>query len=166
MLYSAERSLNAAKSQSVKAGKKAEMIMKLQGPFLLPIKSSFNAEDEKEVSDYQIEKHERERRRAEMRYQARHHHIDTRVGNGREVHDKSALRRIYEREQSDRTLYQFEADSDDDQMEDEISANLENLTQGVRGVKLLSQVMQQQLGNQNKHLDLISAESDQVDDNI
>lgn len=65
-----------------------------------------------------------------------------------------------------RSKYQFEADSEDEAMEDEIDGNLDLLA-GVAGrLNQLGRAMGAEVDEQNKHIDRIVAKADKVDDGI
>ncbi|KAL3479355.1 plasma membrane snare protein [Aspergillus californicus] len=67
---------------------------------------------------------------------------------------------------TERAKYQFEADSEDDGMEDEIDANL-NLMAGATGrLNLLAKATGRELDEQNRHLDRIMNKSENVDDQL
>jgi uncharacterized protein YdcH (DUF465 family) len=67
---------------------------------------------------------------------------------------------------ADRAKFQFEADSDDDQMENEIDSNLDALHGAAKRLNYLGRAMGEEVDTQNKHLDRISAKTDKVDDQI
>ncbi|RMJ29109.1 hypothetical protein PHISP_00052 [Aspergillus sp. HF37] len=67
---------------------------------------------------------------------------------------------------TERAKYQFEADSEDEAMEDEIEGNL-NLIHGAAGrLNGLSRVTGRELDEQNRHLERITGKSDFVDDQL
>lgn len=67
---------------------------------------------------------------------------------------------------TERAKYQFEADSEDEAMEDEIEQNL-NLIHGASGrLNGLARATARELDEQNRHLERIAGKSDFVDDQI
>lgn len=67
---------------------------------------------------------------------------------------------------AERSKYQFEADSEDDEMENEIDANLDALSGAAGRLNLLARATGQEVDEQNKHIDRIISKSDRVDDQI
>ncbi|KAL4946396.1 hypothetical protein BDV06DRAFT_121696 [Aspergillus oleicola] len=67
---------------------------------------------------------------------------------------------------AERAKYQFEADSEDEAMEDEIEENL-NLISGATGrLNLLAKATGNELDQQNRHLERIMGKSENVDDQL
>lgn len=67
---------------------------------------------------------------------------------------------------AERSKYQFEADSEDEAMENEIDDNLDQLQGAVGKLKHLGLAMGQEVESQNKHIDRITGKVDKVDDEI
>jgi len=67
---------------------------------------------------------------------------------------------------AERAKYQFEADSEDEEMENEIDANLDALSGAAGRLNLLARATSQEVDEQNKHIDRIIQKSDRVDDQI
>lgn len=67
---------------------------------------------------------------------------------------------------AERSKYQFEADSEDEQMEDEIDQNLDLLHGAAGRLKQLSLAMGEEVDAQNKHIERIGGKVDKVDDEI
>ncbi|CRG91579.1 Protein transport protein SEC9 [Talaromyces islandicus] len=67
---------------------------------------------------------------------------------------------------SERAKYQFEADSEDEAMEDEIDNNLNLLSGAASRLNGLAKATGKELEEQNRHLDRITGKSDYVDDQI
>jgi hypothetical protein len=63
---------------------------------------------------------------------------------------------------ADRAKYQFEADSEDDEMENEIDANLDALHGAAKRLGTLGRAMGQEVETQNKHLARIDGKTDKV----
>ncbi|MBE7181889.1 MAG: hypothetical protein INR71_11910, partial [Terriglobus roseus] len=62
--------------------------------------------------------------------------------------------------------YQFEADSEDEEMENEIDNNLDMLHGATGKLKNLALAMGQEVDEQNKHIGRITGKVDRVDDEI
>jgi len=67
---------------------------------------------------------------------------------------------------AERSKYQFEADSEDDEMENEIDSNLDALGGAAGRLHALARATGQEVDEQNKHIDRIIQKSDKVDDQI
>ncbi|KAI9926428.1 hypothetical protein ASPWEDRAFT_45476 [Aspergillus wentii DTO 134E9] len=67
---------------------------------------------------------------------------------------------------TERAKYQFEADSEDEQMEDEIEQNLHLLNGAAGRLNGLARATGKELDEQNRHLERITGKSDFVDDQI
>lgn len=66
----------------------------------------------------------------------------------------------------ERNKYQFEADSEDEAMEDEIDNNLDLLGGAAGRLNALGKAMGREVDEQNKHIDRIVEKADKVDDQI
>jgi len=67
---------------------------------------------------------------------------------------------------ADRAKYQFEADSEDEGMENEIDSNLDQLHGAAKRLNTLAGAMGKEVDVQNQHLDRIGGKVDRVDDEI
>jgi len=67
---------------------------------------------------------------------------------------------------AERSKYQFEADSEDEGMEDEIDQNLDLLHGAAGRLKNLSLAMGEEVDAQNRHIERIGGKVDRVDDEI
>jgi seryl-tRNA synthetase len=67
---------------------------------------------------------------------------------------------------AERAKYQFEADSEDEAMEDEIDANMDQLHGAAKRLNHLAGAMGKEVDSQNKHLERIGGKVDRVDDEI
>jgi hypothetical protein len=67
---------------------------------------------------------------------------------------------------AERSKYQFEADSEDEQMEDEIDQNLDLLHGAAGRLKQLGLAMGEEVDAQNNHIERIGGKVDRVDDEI
>ncbi|KIJ69211.1 hypothetical protein HYDPIDRAFT_24064 [Hydnomerulius pinastri MD-312] len=62
--------------------------------------------------------------------------------------------------------YQFEGETSDDEMEDELYNNLDDISSAVRGLKAIGLAMNQELDQQNSQLDIIDAKTGEVDQEL
>lgn len=67
---------------------------------------------------------------------------------------------------AERAKYQFEADSEDDDMENEIDSNLDALHGAAKRLNQLGRAMGDEVDTQNRHIDRIIGKTDKVDDQI
>ncbi|EKV06444.1 Plasma membrane SNARE protein (Sec9), putative [Penicillium digitatum] len=67
---------------------------------------------------------------------------------------------------TERAKYQFEADSEDEAMEDEIEQNLDLLSSATGRLNGLAKATGKELDEQNRHLERIMGKSDFIDDQI
>ncbi|KAI9803966.1 MAG: Protein transport protein S9 plasma membrane t-SNARE [Piccolia ochrophora] len=67
---------------------------------------------------------------------------------------------------AERAKYQFEADSEDDEMENEIDSNLDALGGAAGRLNALARATGKEVDEQNVHIDRITSKSDKVDDQI
>jgi len=67
---------------------------------------------------------------------------------------------------AERSKYQFEADSEDEEMENEIDNNLDLLHGAAGRLKQLGLAMGDEVDAQNRHIDRIGGKVDKVDDEI
>jgi len=65
---------------------------------------------------------------------------------------------------AERSKYQFEADSDDDRMEDEIEKNIDDLGGAAKRLNILARAMGEEADTQNSQLQKIADKSDRLDD--
>lgn len=66
------------------------------------------------------------------------------------------------RSQSDRNRYQFEADGEDDAIEDEIDSNLDLLGDATTRLRAMATTMNDELDSQNKHLSKVNKKVDPI----
>ncbi len=67
---------------------------------------------------------------------------------------------------AERAKYQFEADSEDDEMENEIDGNLDALSGAAGRLNALARATGREVEEQNLHIERIGMKSDKVDDQI
>lgn len=67
---------------------------------------------------------------------------------------------------AERSKYQFEADSEDEELENEIDKNIDALSGAAGRLKMLSRAVGEEVDAQNKHIDKVMLKSDRVDDQL
>ncbi|KAK3070827.1 Protein transport protein S9 plasma membrane t-SNARE [Teratosphaeriaceae sp. CCFEE 6253] len=171
MLHNAEGHLDRAKFENLRAEEKAKELKTLnRSMFAVHVGNPFTREQrlERDIQK-EVEKRQHERATLEQTREAAYGSEqrkqqaarDLRGGGGAGQQGGAPQRKLAER-----SKFQFEADSDDDQMEDEIEDNLAGLGRAAKTINKLGQAMGDELKSQNAHLDRISGKTDKVDDQI
>ena len=133
--------------------------------FAMHVSNPFTASSRRQARDDKImENHHRDReardatRRAAWESSARQDNNQRAVQGAGAGAKKSSL--------AERAKYQFEADSEDDEMENEIDSNLDALHGAAKRLNQLGRAMGDEVDTQNKHIDRIIGKTDKVDDQI
>lgn len=165
-LHNTEKNLDVASSQNRVAEDKARELKNLNRSMFVPnvgnplrSKSRAEAEEAKIIARHQAEREERDRTR-EFGYETKNvvgRALNTETGRV-ESKGKSSL--------AERSRYQFEADSDDDAMENEIDSNLGELGAITGRLKGMAMATSKEVDRQNQQIDKIMKKSDRVDDQI
>ncbi|OKL58534.1 hypothetical protein UA08_06160 [Talaromyces atroroseus] len=164
-----ERSLDVAASQGRIAEEKSRELRQLnKSMFAVHVSNPFTSNarrrerDEKLLETHRAERNTREGTRAEA--------FETNQRMERTFRDieREANKTSYgqKKDMSERAKYQFEADSEDEAMEDEIDNNLNLLSGAAARLNGLARATGNELEEQNRHLDRIMGKSDYVDDQI
>jgi len=66
----------------------------------------------------------------------------------------------------DRKRYQFESTGSDDEIEDEMSSNLDEISDATKRLKALGMAMGDELDHQNGYIDVIAEKTDRLDDKL
>ncbi|KAF1989739.1 hypothetical protein K402DRAFT_311430, partial [Aulographum hederae CBS 113979] len=168
-IHNTERNLDLASVQNRVATEKAKELKTLnRSMFAVHTSNPFTAKSRREERDMKImdthrrERDERDRTRAEA-YQSH-----ARQGQfSRELRDNPEAPRTTNRANlAERSKYQFEADSEDEAMENEIDDNLDALHGAAGKLKGLARAMGSEVDTQNKHIERITNKTDKVDDEI
>ena len=186
-IHNTERNLDLAANHNRIAEQKARELKTLnKSMFAVHVNNPFTGNERRRRRDEEIlDKHreEREQReatrqeafRADQRLQG---HFRAANGPGGPPKNKNSL--------AERSKYQFEADSEDEGMENEIDSNLDAMLPAAERLKLLAVASGEEIDAQNMHLDriagkvshlpirflscnrliIISQQSDRVDDQI
>ncbi|KAL5404369.1 hypothetical protein PMIN03_009226 [Paraphaeosphaeria minitans] len=165
-IHNTERNLDASSSQNRIAEEKARELRTLnRSMFAVHVSNPFTSSSRREERDRKImETHQTERaqrdatRAAAWQSSARQDEFRRGVQGAANTGGKSTL--------ADRAKYQFEADSEDDEMENEIDNNLDQLHGAAKRLNALGRAMGQEVDTQNKHIDRITQKTDKVDDQI
>ncbi|KAL6702471.1 Protein transport protein S9 plasma membrane t-SNARE [Coniothyrium glycines] len=165
-IHNTERNLDLASTQNRIAEEKARELKTLnKSMFAMHVSNPFTASSRREDRDRKImETHRTEReqrdatRKAAWESSARADNVNRNMQGMGGAKSKGTL--------ADRAKYQFEADSEDDEMENEIDANLDALHGAAKRLNQLGRAMGEEVDTQNKHIDRIIGKTDKVDDQI
>lgn len=165
-LHNTEKNLDIARNQNYLAEEKARELKTLNRSMFVPnvgnplrSKSRTREEEAKIIARHELEREEAGRTR-EFGYESKNvvgRALNTATGRV-ESKGKSSL--------AERSRYQFEADSDDDRMEDEIDDNLDQLGAITGQLKGIAMATSKEVDRQNQQIDKIMKKSDRVDDQI
>lgn len=155
-IHNTEKNLDMASNQNRLAEEKARELKTLnRSMFAVHVANPFTAKKREEAANaIALDKHQRERMLADetranaYSSTARQQQTSRELGGaGRGGGDKASL--------AQRSKYQFEADSEDDEMENEIDGNLDAIHRGAKTLNQLGRAMGAELDEQNKHIDRI-----------
>lgn len=170
-LANTESNIGLGANQSRIAEDKAKELAKLNRSIFLPHMSNpFNSrrrlqEKEARLKQQRIEEQNARERRSEA---ARESEQRVMAGlnetGGVNYSDTAArVRRQMMRGSQERKQYQFEADSEDEELEDEIDMNLDSLSHATNRLHNLSLSMNGEVTAQNKRLDSLITDTDKLD---
>ena len=154
-IHNTEKNLDLTANHNTMAEDKAKELKRLNGSmFAIHPSNPFTAQKRREQRDAQVmERHrlERDQREASRKeaYNTDHRMQQTfrdmsLSDKQKEANKKSSL--------AERAKYQFEADEEDDEMENEIDANLDALSGAATRLNGLAKATGQELDEQNRHL--------------
>ncbi|KAF1969181.1 hypothetical protein BU23DRAFT_244347 [Bimuria novae-zelandiae CBS 107.79] len=167
-IHNTEKNLDLASSQNRIAEEKARELKTLnKSMFAVHVSNPFTSSSRREERDRKImETHQSERaqrdatRAAAWQSSARQDEFKRGIqGTAGSAGQKSSTL-------ADRAKYQFEADSEDDEMENEIDNNLDQLHGAAKRLNALGRAMGSEVDTQNKHIGRITEKTDKVDDQI
>ncbi|KAF2132998.1 hypothetical protein P153DRAFT_283961 [Dothidotthia symphoricarpi CBS 119687] len=165
-IHNTERNLDLASTQNRIAEDKARELKTLnKSMFAMHVSNPFTASSRREARDQKImETHRTEReqrdatRKAAWESSARNDGVNRNMQGAGRGATKGSL--------AERAKYQFEADSEDDEMENEIDGNLDALHGAAKRLNQLGRAMGEEVDTQNTHIDRIIGKTDKVDDQI
>ncbi|QIW95880.1 hypothetical protein AMS68_001398 [Peltaster fructicola] len=165
-IHNTERNLDMASNQNRLAEEKARELKTLnRSMFAVHVANPFTARKREEAAvAIALDKTQRERAQADATRAAAHSSTARQAQQQRDL--RGNVIRPSARNLAERAKYQFEADSEDEAMENEIDDNLEAISRGVSTLGALGRAMGEEIESQNKHLGRISKKTDKVDDQI
>ncbi|PGH30490.1 synaptosomal-associated protein, 23kDa [[Emmonsia] crescens] len=167
-IHNTEKNLDLASNQNKIADEKSRELKKLnKSMFAMHVANPFTGEQRRRARDEAIiDRHQEERLQREATRQAAFR-TEQRMDETFKTLSKNAANGPQKQTNlAERSKYQFEADSEDDEMENEIETNLSAI-EGVTGrLNLLARAQGREVEQQNADLGRIIGKSDHVDDQI
>ncbi|KAK3080054.1 hypothetical protein LTS18_003246 [Coniosporium uncinatum] len=167
-IHNTEKNLDLASVQNRVATEKAAELKNLNRSMFRPnVNNPFTAKSRREERDAKImETHRRDREQRDLT-RAEAYRSHARQGEfAKELRDPAAPKTRNQASLAERSKYQFEADSEDEQMENEIDDNLDALHGAAGKLKGLASAMGREVDKQNEHIIRITGKTDRVDDEI
>ncbi|OCL02056.1 hypothetical protein AOQ84DRAFT_349718 [Glonium stellatum] len=167
-IHNTERNLDLASSQNRIAEEKARELKTLnKSMFAMHVGNPFTSQARREARDAAVmDTHRKEREQRDATRQAAWESQARAQQVGRDLNGNPIRQPMNKSTLAERAKYQFEADSEDDEMENEIDANLDALHGAAKRLNGLGRAMGQEVDEQNKHIDRIIGKTDKVDDQI
>ncbi|KAF7922817.1 uncharacterized protein EAE97_010981 [Botrytis byssoidea] len=169
-IHNTEKNLDLAANHNRIAEEKAKELKTLnKSMFAVHVSNPFTAKSRKAQRDDDIiNKHRSERDQREETRNAAFASSQRMEANFRDLQPGDVGYRATATKASlaERSKYQFEADSEDDEMENEIDSNLDALGHAAGRLNLLAKATGREVDDQNKHIERIIGKSDRVDDQI
>ncbi|KAI9885193.1 MAG: putative endonuclease lcl3 [Watsoniomyces obsoletus] len=168
-IHNTEKNLDLANNHNRVAEERAKELKTLnKSMFAVHVSNPFTKTDRRQKRDDDVlNKHRTERdqrdatRSAAFASKSRHDNTFKELRPGEPGFAEQKKSRLAER-----AKYQFEADSEDDAMEDEIDKNLDALGQAAGRLNAVARATGREVDEQNKQIDTIISKSDRVDDQI
>lgn len=155
-IHNTEKNLDLAKNQNRTAEEKARELKTLnKSMFAVHVSNPFiGAERRRQRDEDIINKHREER---DQREQTRQAAFETGQRMDRTFRDMQSQQQTAKGKASlaERAKYQFEADSEDDEMENELDSNIDALSGAAGRLNALARATGQEVEQQNAHLDRI-----------
>ncbi|CAO3594057.1 unnamed protein product [Absidia cylindrospora] len=159
------RNIDLAKAHSDRASSQADELKQLNRSIFIPVvKNPFNkgARQRRDIEKLQANQAEHMEERDNIRQfeQESNARIDQASRRNDRVSANAGYRRG--RSQADRNRYQFEADEEDDKVEDELDENLDLLGGATARLKNMAMTMNDELDSQNKQLGKLNTKVDPI----
>jgi hypothetical protein len=169
-IHNTERHLDLASNQNRIASDKAKALKQANSSmFAVHVNNPFTSSSRREARDQAImDNHARERdareatRQAAYNSRSRNAEFQKQVGASRGAAGPGGPQKNL----AERSKYQFEADSEDEEMENEIDSNLDLLHGAAGRLGHLAKAMGREVDEQNVHIDRIAGKTDGVEDQI
>ncbi|KAG9238646.1 hypothetical protein BJ875DRAFT_539409 [Amylocarpus encephaloides] len=169
-IHNTEKNLDIAANHNRIAEQKAKELKTLnRSMFAVHVNNPFTSGSRREARDQEIiDKHRMERDQREATREAAFGSQQRMERTFKELQPGDPGYRPKQTKASlaERSRYQFEADSEDDEMENEIDTNLDALSGAAGRLNLLARATGQEVESQNKLLDRVTEKTNNVDDQI
>ncbi|MCJ1257257.1 Protein transport protein S9 plasma membrane t-SNARE [Lignoscripta atroalba] len=166
-IHNTEKNLDLAHNQNRIAEEKARELKTLnKSMFAVHVSNPFTASQRRQQRDDDvINKHldQKEQREATRRAEYQTNQRLQKTFKDLQPGDPGYSSKPQGKNLAERAKYQFEADSEDDEMENEIDSNLDALSGAAGRLNALARATGDEVDIQNKHLDRISEKGDRVD---
>lgn len=158
-MHNTDRNLDIANNQITVSDDKQKELRKLnRSMFAVHVGNPFtSAARQQEKDDRIMERHQMEREQREATREQAFKSTQRMNQNFKGLDDNyGSTGAIKKTNLAERSKYQFEADSDDDRMEDEIDRNLDDLTGAAKRLNLLAKATGSEIESQNRLIEGIS----------
>ncbi|KAL1651328.1 Protein transport protein S9 plasma membrane t-SNARE [Diplodia intermedia] len=166
-IHNTEKNLDLAENQNRLAEEKARELKTLnKSMFAMHVSNPFTASKRREQRDQNIiDTHRKEKQQREDTRSAAYDSAQRQQQVAKDV-NRPGFGGNKQASLAERSKYQFEADSEDDDMEDEIDSNLDALHGAAGRLKNLASAMGTEVDTQNQHISRITNKTDRVDEQI
>ncbi|ORZ24062.1 hypothetical protein BCR42DRAFT_402177 [Absidia repens] len=159
------RNIDLAKAHSDRASSQADELKQLNRSIFIPVvKNPFNkgARQRRDIERLQADQAEHMEERDNIRQFEQE--SNARIDQANRRNDRVSANAGYRRgrTQADRNRYQFEADEEDDKIEDELDENLDLLGGATARLKNMAMTMNDELDSQNKQLGKLNTKVDPI----
>ncbi|KAK0661053.1 Protein transport protein SEC9 [Lasiodiplodia hormozganensis] len=167
-IHNTEKNLDLAENQNRLAEEKARELKTLnKSMFAMHVSNPFTASKRREARDQAIiDTHRKEKQQREDTRAAAYDSAQRQQQMQKDVNRPGNFGGNKQASLAERSKYQFEADSEDDEMENEIDSNLDALHGAAGRLKGLAAAMGNEVDQQNKHIARITDKTDRVDEQI
>ena len=157
-IHNTERNLDLAENSTAMGEDKIQQVKKLNRSMFIPVGGNpFTSKTRREKQEESIvQRHQMEREAREATREAAFKSDQRLQQNFKKIDDAVARQPQAKTSLAERAKYQFEADSEDDQMENEIESNLDELSMAAGRLNLLARATGQEVEQQNEHLQRIA----------
>lgn len=158
-----DRNLDLSKAYSDRAANQADELKQLNRSIFIPVvKNPFtrNKRQQRELEALQRDQQEHMEERDRIRQFE--YESNARMEQAQKRNERVSSNAGYHRgrSESDRRRYQFEADEEDDAIEDEIDSNLDLLGGATARLKNMALTMNEEIDSQNRQLDKLNPKID------
>jgi protein transport protein SEC9 len=157
-IHNTERNLDLANSHNRAATEKAKELKTLnRSMFAMHVANPFTKETRRKARDEEVlEKHRTEKEEREATRAAAYGSQARQQQSFKEVNQAGSVPKQNKASLAERAKYQFEADSEDEDMENEIDYNLDQLSGAAGRLNALARATGEEVDVQNKHIEVIT----------